>query len=133
MTGGSEWNLAEGEFLGLKFLEISNCCDLMNWNIINSYYSSTTFPVLEELHLNSLRNLNEIPSCIGEIPTLGSIHVDCCSESVGISAMKILEEQESLGNEGLRVEIQFYEDKLRNFKEKVQHMECFTSTNLDLR
>ncbi|KAI3464089.1 hypothetical protein Pfo_020752 [Paulownia fortunei] len=124
---GSKWNPVEGEFLRLKFLKICCCSDLIYWNADNSH-----FPVLENLVLDRLFKLDEIPSGIGEIPTLGVILLVYCSESAAISAMKILEEQESLGNEGLQVRVKFWEKAdLESFKEKVE-LESLASNNFQL-
>ncbi|KAI3472775.1 hypothetical protein Pfo_031178 [Paulownia fortunei] len=95
---GPKWDPVEGEFLRLKFLKISGCRDLIYWTADSSH-----FPVLENLVLYGLSKLDEIPSGIGEIPTLRIIRLDYCSVSAAISAVKILEEQESLENEGLQV------------------------------
>ncbi|XP_057780129.1 putative late blight resistance protein homolog R1B-16 [Salvia miltiorrhiza] len=94
---GQNWSLVNGEFLRLRFLSIINC-DLRCWDADSSH-----FPVLEKLRLEGLMHLEEIPLDIGEIPTLEIISVDRCSESAGISAKKIKEEEESLGNEGLQI------------------------------
>ncbi|EYU29928.1 hypothetical protein MIMGU_mgv1a001694mg [Erythranthe guttata] len=123
---GNEWDPVEGEFICLKFLEIHFCHDLIYWNADSSH-----FPVLEKLVLLGLSKLDEIPLGIGEIPTLGIIVLDDCSESANISAMKILEEQEYLGNDDLRVEIMFWKkEDLERFKEKAKQFQCFTSNNL---
>lgn len=97
---GSDWVTVEGQFCSLKFLLIDFCDDLENWTT-----DDTHFPRLEHLCLKRLYNLTEIPSSIGEIPTLESIELDRCSYSVEISAKRIREEQEELGNEGLRLQI----------------------------
>ncbi|XP_057780135.1 putative late blight resistance protein homolog R1A-10 [Salvia miltiorrhiza] len=96
---GQKWSPVNGEFLGLRFLSIIDC-DLRCWDADSSH-----FPVLEKLRLEGLMHLEEIPLDIGEIPTLEVISVVVCSESAEISAMKIKEEEESLGNEGLQVQI----------------------------
>ncbi|EYU24356.1 hypothetical protein MIMGU_mgv1a022056mg [Erythranthe guttata] len=98
---GAVWNPIEGEFLRLKFLLI-HYSDLVYWNA-----DSSNFPVLEKLVLKGMEKLEEIPLDIGEIPTLGFVHVNCCSESAAISALKIVEEQENVGNEGLRIRVEF--------------------------
>ncbi|KAL7115209.1 hypothetical protein ACP275_04G171000 [Erythranthe tilingii] len=123
---GNEWDPVEGEFICLKFLEIHFCHDLIYWNAESSH-----FPVLEKLVLLGLSKLDEIPLGIGEIPTLDIIGLDDCSESANISAMKILEEQEYLGNDSLRVDIMFWKkEDLERFKEKAKQFQCFTSNNL---
>ncbi|XP_057780142.1 putative late blight resistance protein homolog R1A-10 [Salvia miltiorrhiza] len=96
---GQKWSPVNGEFLSLRFLSIDSC-DLRCWDADSSH-----FPVLKKLSLKRLMHLEEIPLDIGEIPTLEIISVVECCESAEISAMKIKEEQESLGNEGLQVRI----------------------------
>ncbi|KAL7153445.1 hypothetical protein ABFS83_04G169000 [Erythranthe nasuta] len=122
---GSEWNPVEGEFLRLKYLSIVSF-ELKYWNV-----ESFHFPVLEKLVLDALWKLYEIPSGIGEIPTLALIDMDDCSESAAISAIRILEEQESRGNDDLRVHIKFmWREELERFKKKVHNFDGFKSSNL---
>ncbi|EYU21791.1 hypothetical protein MIMGU_mgv1a001064mg [Erythranthe guttata] len=90
---GGEWETVEGQFCNLRFLQICEDSDLEWWTT-----DSTHFPRLEQLKLWDLYKLKEIPSCIGEIPTLGSIELIYCSKSAVISAKEILDEQEDLGN-----------------------------------
>ncbi|KAL7115260.1 hypothetical protein ACP275_04G173300 [Erythranthe tilingii] len=126
-VSGSEWNPIEGEFVQLKFLKISMCSDLIYWNADNSH-----FPVLKKLVLEGLSKLDEIPLDVGEIATLELISLDKCSESAAISTMRILEEQENLGNEGLHVRVKFLKKaELEAFKEKVE-LDCFISSNFEL-
>ncbi|XP_022867189.1 putative late blight resistance protein homolog R1B-13 [Olea europaea var. sylvestris] len=94
---GREWILNEGEFLKLKFLLIWET-DLEHWRA-----NDTHFPCLEHLILRNCSNLVEIPSDIGEIPTLETIEIDYSSPSAVDSAKKILDDQQSLGNSGLQV------------------------------
>ncbi|KAL8529737.1 hypothetical protein ACS0TY_006971 [Phlomoides rotata] len=96
---GFSWNPLEGEYLRLRYLKMERC-KLKCWNA-----DDTHFPVLENLVLDGMHDLNEIPSGIGDINTLQCIHLVNCSLSVALSAIKILEEQESLGNQGLQVKI----------------------------
>ena len=65
----------------------------------------TNFPNLCRLYLSNCRSLEEIPSSIGEIPTLQLIEVKYCTESVVASAERIVEEQSENGNEDLRLSI----------------------------
>ncbi|XP_047962221.1 putative late blight resistance protein homolog R1B-16 [Salvia hispanica] len=97
---GSEWKFVKEEFRGLKHLTISDSYELISW-----IADKSNFPVLETLYLLNLKKLVEIPWDIGEIPTLEKISVVNCSESARMSAIKILEEQENLGNQDLQVEI----------------------------
>ncbi|KAL8458622.1 hypothetical protein ACS0TY_036222 [Phlomoides rotata] len=99
-AAGADWVTAEGQFCSLKFLLIDSCNDFVNWMTDNTH-----FPRLEHIRLILVDNLKEIPWGIGEIPTLESIELFHCSSSAVMSAKRILEEQEELGNEGLRLVI----------------------------
>ncbi|KAK4437237.1 putative late blight resistance proteinR1B-8 [Sesamum alatum] len=97
---GHEWNPIEGEFLSLRFLLMKDV-DVVSWGA-----DKTNFPNLESLVLEDIINLKEIPSGIGEIETLHSIHLVNCSDSIINSAKHILEEQQSLGIEALQLHVQ---------------------------
>ncbi|KAL8056959.1 hypothetical protein ABFX02_04G152500 [Erythranthe guttata] len=121
-AGERVWNPVEGGFIRLKFLFIRSI-DLVNWNADSSH-----FPVLEKLFLIGMFELEEIPLDIGEIPTLGLIQLVWCSESAAISAMKIAEEQENAGNDGLQVRVVFRVKRdLDNFQEKMKQSEDITN------
>ncbi|KAI3455516.1 hypothetical protein Pfo_012179 [Paulownia fortunei] len=93
---GREWEPVEGEFPRLKFL-------LMEWLDLKYWLAENThFPNLECLIIRHCSVLEDIPSGIGEIPTLQVIEVDD-SEMAADSAKLILEEQQSLGNDVLQV------------------------------
>ncbi|KAL8544346.1 hypothetical protein ACS0TY_004766 [Phlomoides rotata] len=96
---GLKWETAEGNFCSLRVLKIW-CYDLRYWET-----DSVHFPRLEHLRLHVLEKLEEIPSCIGDIPTLKSILVRDCNKSVTDSAKRIKVEQEENGNEDLQVVI----------------------------
>ncbi|XP_047961741.1 putative late blight resistance protein homolog R1B-16 [Salvia hispanica] len=96
---GSKWETFEDQFSNLKFLLIEEC-DVEWWITDNTH-----FPRLEHLHLGHIKRLREIPSCIGDIPTLHSIMVEDCSDSVVASAQTIKEEQEELGLQDLQIHI----------------------------
>lgn len=124
---GPEWNCAQETFISLKHLRIHYCNYLINWIADASH-----FPVLETLDLEGLSKLEEIPSGIGEIATLERIHVYDCSESATISAIKILEEQESLENQDLQLQLQFIDIKRAEmWREKIQQL-GFTCQNLHI-
>ncbi|XP_051134428.1 putative late blight resistance protein homolog R1B-8 isoform X2 [Andrographis paniculata] len=96
-TEGSEWNPVEGEFLRLKELIIGTC-ELVRWGADQSH-----FPVLEQLELQYLKSLEEIPSGIGDIPTLRTIKLFYCSRSLVNSANLVWQEQQSVDNETLEI------------------------------
>lgn len=99
---GAEWNFGDEEFVCLKHLRLGGCDDLIEW-----IAESSNFPALETLSLDCLSKLEEIPSGIGEIPTLERVYMHGCSESATISAVGIMEEQESVGNESLQLQLKF--------------------------
>ncbi|XP_073317730.1 putative late blight resistance protein homolog R1B-16 [Primulina huaijiensis] len=99
---GRKWNPVEGQFLELKSLRIC-FTDLEEWIADSSH-----FPRLEKLQLVSLFFLKEIPYGIGEIPTLQSISLSCCSDSTNSSAEKIKEEQQNFGNFDLDVRVRVH-------------------------
>ncbi|KAL2493690.1 putative disease resistance protein [Forsythia ovata] len=94
---GPVWETNEGEFCKLKFLLIERT-HLENWKA-----SKTHFPSLQCLSLRYCYKLVEIPSGIGEIPTLQVIRLYECCPSAVISAELIQEEQQSFGNDVLQV------------------------------
>ncbi|EYU21829.1 hypothetical protein MIMGU_mgv1a001470mg [Erythranthe guttata] len=94
---GTEWETVEGQFCNLRYLLINSCSELEWWTTDSSH-----FPCLEHLVLQQLDKLNEIPSCIGEIPTLQSIELNLCHDDAVISAKRIFDEQEDLS---LRVRV----------------------------
>lgn len=100
--------------------------DLVQWNAESSH-----FAILESLVLIGLCKLGEIPSGIGDIPTLRNVYVDECSTSAAISAMRIVEEQEELGNEGLQVQVGgFWRREDEEILREMMKEEGFTSNNI---
>ncbi|KAL0385154.1 UNVERIFIED_CONTAM: putative late blight resistance proteinR1A-10 [Sesamum radiatum] len=96
---GSVWEPNEGEFSKLKVLLIRSA-SLEHWRANSSH-----FPQLRHLTLSFCDMLAAIPSEIGDIQTLELLELYKCSQSVVATAMLIQEEQQSLGNDGLRVRI----------------------------
>ncbi|XP_057801501.1 putative late blight resistance protein homolog R1C-3 isoform X3 [Salvia miltiorrhiza] len=88
------WEIVEGQFPSLKYLSLGACGDMECWTLEGS-----CLPRLEQLHLTWMWSLEEFPSEIGEIPTLKSIGLRNCSESMVVSLKKIVEEQEELQGE----------------------------------
>ncbi|CAN4124053.1 unnamed protein product [Withania somnifera] len=98
---GTDWTLDEDVvFQELKYLRIGSAYDLERWEA-----ASDNFPMLEQLVLLDLEELEEIPQSIGEIMTLKLVRIDYCNPSVDISAEKIRQEQESWGNYELQIQI----------------------------
>ncbi|KAH6831965.1 hypothetical protein C2S53_019827 [Perilla frutescens var. hirtella] len=96
-----EWEAAEGdEFGSLQYLELQDL-KLVRWRA-----DETNFPRLRELRIGFCYSLEEIPSGIGEIPTLQLIHLYKCSPSAVASAKQIQEQQQSeFDNYDLKVQI----------------------------
>ncbi|XP_047978798.1 putative late blight resistance protein homolog R1B-16 [Salvia hispanica] len=99
-TCDEEWELANGDvFCSLQFLYLESL-NLVNWRA-----DETNFSRLCHLCLHECKLLEEIPSGIGEIPTLQLIEVEHCSESAVNSAERIKEEQSENGNDDLKLRI----------------------------
>ncbi|KAL2524683.1 putative disease resistance RPP8-like protein 4 [Abeliophyllum distichum] len=98
---GSVWEPTEGNFLQLKVL-LLEFTDLEHLKA-----DETNFPCLKRLTFMYCRNLVEIPSAIGDIPTLQVIKLSECSISAVNSVKLIQEEQRDLGNDNLQIIIQY--------------------------
>ncbi|XP_047977565.1 putative late blight resistance protein homolog R1B-23 [Salvia hispanica] len=96
-----KWETIEGQFRSLRLLALGGCGDLEDWTVLESSH----FPLLEELHLLNLDELEEIPSEIGEIATLRSIILDSCNDSMVLSAKQILEQQQDLHGDELDLHV----------------------------
>ncbi|XP_057775503.1 putative late blight resistance protein homolog R1A-10 [Salvia miltiorrhiza] len=96
-----KWDTIEGQFRSLKLLKLYRCKGLKNWTMAESSH----FPLLQELRLQDLEELEEIPSEVGEIATLKSIYLEACSASAVESAAKIVEEQEDLYGDQLDLHV----------------------------
>ncbi|THG04312.1 hypothetical protein TEA_014862 [Camellia sinensis var. sinensis] len=93
---GWQW-ATDGGFPRLKFLKLKNL-NVKQWITCSSH-----FPSLQHLSLERCQYLKEIPSSFGDILTLQLIEVNFCHFSVEESVRKIKEEQESIGNNWLKV------------------------------
>ncbi|KAL2492454.1 NB-ARC domain-containing protein [Abeliophyllum distichum] len=94
---GSVWEPTEGNFLQLKVLFLHKT-DLQHLKA-----DETNFPSLQHLTFRDCRKLVEIPSAIGDIPTLQVIELSQCSTSAVNSVKLIQEEQRDLGNDQLQI------------------------------
>ncbi|KAL3813626.1 hypothetical protein ACJIZ3_014894 [Penstemon smallii] len=79
---GSTWETVEDNFKKLEYLMIWSHDSLNEWRVDDANH----FPSLRLLDLWQCTNLEEIPSSIGEIPTLERIEVGCCTDGVVSSA-----------------------------------------------
>ncbi|XP_047953312.1 putative late blight resistance protein homolog R1B-16 [Salvia hispanica] len=84
------WETSEEQFPSLKYMELK-WCHLVSWITDSSH-----IPCLEKLRLYAIKELKEMPCEIGEIPTMQSINLEYCSESVVESAKAIAEEQDEI-------------------------------------
>ncbi|KAL0421673.1 UNVERIFIED_CONTAM: putative late blight resistance proteinR1A-4 [Sesamum latifolium] len=117
---GSLWEPKEGEFTKLKFLLIE-LNSLAHWKANREH-----FPQLQHLCLSYCFNLEAIPSEIGEIKTLETFELCECLDSAVESAMLIQEEQQSLGNDGLRVRVLSDNEYFDSYKKNTSVREVTT-------
>ncbi|CDP19488.1 unnamed protein product [Coffea canephora] len=96
-----EWEMKEGEFPSLRVLKLRGLWDFRSWTA-----SSDNFPRLQKLVVHWCRELEEVPPCLGECPTLEMIEVRECRESVANSVKQIQQEQIDMGNEALKISIE---------------------------
>ncbi|XP_057802829.1 putative late blight resistance protein homolog R1A-10 [Salvia miltiorrhiza] len=102
--GTGKWEMVEGQFPSLKYLELGWCLSLEHWTA----ESNSIFPCLEKLHLYLMEELKEIPTQIGDIPTLQKILMSNCGESAVMCAKEIVEEQVELQGEDLPFHVQVW-------------------------
>ncbi|XP_059650668.1 putative late blight resistance protein homolog R1B-17 [Cornus florida] len=94
---GPTWDTNDGEFRKLRFLKFQGLF-IKRWNTCNDHFVN-----LQTLVLNDCQWLEEIPSSLGDIPTLEMIQVRWCNHSAEDSARQIQEEQKMMGNDGLKI------------------------------
>ncbi|CAL5430393.1 unnamed protein product [Camellia sinensis] len=94
---GQQWATTDDGFPRLKFLKLKGL-NVKRWITCSGH-----FPSLQHLSLEWCRHLKEIPSSLGDILTLQLIEVNYCCSTVYKSVRKIKEEQESNGNNWLKV------------------------------
>ncbi|XP_027079149.1 putative late blight resistance protein homolog R1B-16 [Coffea arabica] len=104
---GEKWEMKEGEFQNLRFLELSEL-DFRWWTA-----SSDNFCCLEKLVLSSCESLEEVPSCLGEALTLDMIDLEGCRASVVTSVKQIQHQQMDMGNNDLKLMIDRRSDRLK--------------------
>ncbi|XP_057793120.1 putative late blight resistance protein homolog R1B-16 [Salvia miltiorrhiza] len=114
--GRGKWEMVEGQFPCLKYLLLYSCPSLERWT---AEASSVVLPRLEKLYLYYLEELKEIPSQIGDIPTLQKIWLFNCSVSAAMCVKEIVEEQVELQGEDLSFHVQV---RLPRMNEAVQSL-----------
>ncbi|KAL3503014.1 hypothetical protein ACH5RR_037464 [Cinchona calisaya] len=95
------WDMEGGQFPKLIFLKLEG--SIVRWTASES--EDGHLPCLVKLVLNSCYSLEEVPSCLGDSSTLQMIEMFDCSVSAASSVKQIQVEQESMGNENLKVVI----------------------------
>ncbi|XP_057802996.1 putative late blight resistance protein homolog R1B-16 [Salvia miltiorrhiza] len=113
--GTGKWEMVEGQFPSLKYLELQWCPSLEHWTA----ESNSIFPRLEKLYLLEMEELKEIPTQIGDIPTLQKIWMFYCGESAVMCAKEIVEEQVELQGEDFPFHVRVW---LRRKNEAVQSL-----------
>ncbi|XP_073125241.1 putative late blight resistance protein homolog R1A-10 [Henckelia pumila] len=103
---GKEWEPTEGEFVVLKYLEMEST-NLRDWRV-----ESDHFPCLETLIIRWCHKLKEVPSSVGNIPTLESLTMHTCNSEAEDSVSLIEAEQQSLGNDVLKVWILYPSERV---------------------
>ncbi|CAI9109139.1 OLC1v1008901C1 [Oldenlandia corymbosa var. corymbosa] len=94
---GNTWEMEEGEFSKLRFLQMSSV-GLLSW-----IATEDQFECLEKLALLGCASLEELPSCLENIPTLATIQVVNCSKTAVELVQNIKEIQEDNGNSELEI------------------------------
>ncbi|XP_027076870.2 putative late blight resistance protein homolog R1A-3 [Coffea arabica] len=97
---GETWEMGEGAFPKLRFLKLAYL-DIVRWTA-----SCDDFPPLQKLVLEGCSKLEEVPSCLGDIPTIEVIEVKWCHKSTASLVKQIQEQQMDMGNECLKIFIQ---------------------------
>lgn len=96
---GETREMVEGEFSKLRFSKLANS-EMVRWRA-----SKDQFPDLQKLVLEGCESLEEVPSCLENIPTLEMIEVSYCSHSVASFFLQIQELQMDTGNSFLKIHI----------------------------
>lgn len=110
----------------MQILKICNCYDLVDWNANSSH-----FPQLESLRIWATPKLTEIPYGIGEISTLRYISI-YNSMFAAISATSMVMEQQSLGNQDLRLYVSFMSKEETNEFRSMVDEKALTSSSVTL-
>ncbi|KAL8102402.1 hypothetical protein AgCh_027042 [Apium graveolens] len=94
---GKDWKTTPEAFPSLEFLKIDEL-DLVTWTASRMHFS-----VLQNLQVYRCPYLMEIPEDFGNICTLEWLEISGCSDSATNSAKDMQKEQESIGNDSLKI------------------------------
>ncbi|KAK1355047.1 hypothetical protein POM88_048303 [Heracleum sosnowskyi] len=94
---GKDWKTSPEAFRRLKILKLDEL-DIVTWTASRNH-----FPVLQRLQVYQCPCLMEIPDDFGNICTLEWIELSGCSDAATESARDIQKEQESNGNDWLKI------------------------------
>ncbi|KAL8125394.1 hypothetical protein AgCh_012910 [Apium graveolens] len=94
---GKDWETSAEAFSRLKFLSLDEL-DMETWTTSRNH-----FPVLQGLKVRQCTYLMEIPEDFGNICTLECIELSGCCDAAIESARNIQKEQESNGNDWLKI------------------------------
>ncbi|XP_027177896.1 putative late blight resistance protein homolog R1B-17 [Coffea eugenioides] len=117
---GEDWEMKEGEFPSLRVLKLRALRDFRSWTA-----SFDNFARLEKLVVEWCEKLEELPSCLGECPTLEMIEVKRCRQSVVSSVNQIQQEQIDMGNEVLKILIEDCVDPCSPSEEEEDFLESY--------
>ncbi|KAL2515506.1 putative late blight resistance protein-like protein R1A-4 [Forsythia ovata] len=121
---GLVWEPTERNFLQLKVLL------LRQTDLEHLKADETNFPSLQHLTFIDCRKLVEIPSAIGDIPTLQVIELSECSESAVNSVKLIQEEQQDLGNDNLQIIIHDNDMREVGYIDRIRYIRAFSNLQM---
>ncbi|KAL3509043.1 hypothetical protein ACH5RR_028444 [Cinchona calisaya] len=107
---GKIWDMKGGGFPKLKVLSLEQL-DVMEWT--DTDCDGNCFPCLEKLLLVGWLKLEKVPYCLESIPTLEMIKLKTWkgNESLASLVRRIENEQQSNGNENLKILIDYYAEE----------------------
>ncbi|XP_042036602.1 putative late blight resistance protein homolog R1B-16 [Salvia splendens] len=126
--GTGKWEICEGQFPSLKYLGLFSCASLKHWTT----EEDSIFPHLEKLYLFNLEGLENIPHEIGCIPTLQSIQMVDCRESVVKCAKEIVEEQMDLDGDDLSFNVSVWLPLFKNEEAVLRELQSLSGPNFEV-
>ncbi|XP_047961708.1 putative late blight resistance protein homolog R1B-16 [Salvia hispanica] len=123
-----KWEIFEDQFPSLKYLGLFSCESLTYWTT----KASSIFPLLETLYLFDLDGLENIPSEIGYIPTLQSIQMVACRESVVKCAKEIVDEQMDLDGNNISFNVRVWLPLFKNEEAVLRELQSLSGPNFEV-